>query len=61
MGEPYLVQKLTKAVMILGIGTAIFYTVGFAILNTYIRRVGLEGMFWSTKEFYVNTGANFVL
>ena len=59
--EAGLAQTLTRAIVVLGGGTAIFYALGFTIVNTYIRRVGLEGMFWLTKEFYVDAGANFLL
>lgn len=56
-----LMQIITWAVGTLGAGTALFYALGFSIVNTYVRRVGLEGMFWLTKEFYVDAGANFLL
>ena len=38
-------QMLAWAVGLVGGGTALFYGLGYTIVNTYIRRVGLEGMF----------------
>jgi len=53
--------NLFKIVGIFGGGTVLFYTLGFTIVKTYMHQIGLEGMFWLTKEFYVDAGANFLL
>lgn len=53
--------NLFKIVGIFGGGTVLFYTLGFTIVKTYMHKIGLEGMFWLTKEFYVDAGANFLL
>ena len=52
---------LAWAVGLVGGGTALFYGLGYTIVNTYIRRVGLEGMFWLPKQFYTDAGATFLL
>ena len=54
-------QNITKTLAIFGGGAALFYTIGFTIVKTYTYEVGLDGMFWFTKEFYIDAGASFLL
>ncbi len=54
-------QTVFKVLGIFGGSTVLFYTLGFTIVRTYMHKIGLEGMFWLTKEFYVDAGANFLL
>lgn len=54
-------QNITKTLAIFGGGAALFYTIGFTIVKTYTYKVGLDGMFWFTKEFYIDAGASFLL
>lgn len=54
-------QTTIKIIGIFGGGTVMFYTLGFTVVRTYMHKIGLEGMFWLTKEFYVDAGANFLL
>jgi len=54
-------STILKALGALGGGTVLFYTLGFTVVRTYMHKIGLEGMFWLTKEFYVDAGANFLL
>lgn len=54
-------STLIRVLGALGGGTVLFYTLGFTVVRTYMHKIGLEGMFWLTKEFYVDAGANFLL
>ena len=54
-------QNITKILAVFGGGAALFYAVGFTVVKTYTYKVGLDGMFWFTKEFYIDAGASFLL
>ena len=54
-------SALIKIAGLLGGGAAIFYILGFTIVQTFTYKNELEGMFWFTKEFYTDAGAKFLL
>lgn len=54
-------QPIVKIIAALGGGAAIFYAIGFTIVQTYIHKYNLDGMFWITKEFYIDAGSKFFL
>lgn len=54
-------QNLTKTLTIFGGGAAPFYAIGFTVVKTYTYKAGLGGMFWFTKEFYIDAGVLMLL
>ncbi len=54
-------DNLLKAIAILGGDTAIFYAFGFTIVQTFIHKTQLEGIFSFSSEFYVDAGGKFLL
>jgi hypothetical protein len=54
-------EKLWKAVAALGGAAALFYALGFTVVQSYAYKNGFFGMFWLTKEFYRDAGATFIL
>jgi len=54
-------QLLIKVVGALGGGAVIFYTLGFIVVQTYVYKNELGGMFWFTNEFYGDAGAKLLL
>lgn len=54
-------DKFTKTIGIFGGAAILFYVLGFTIVRTFIHNLGLEGMFWLTREYYIDAGAIFLL
>lgn len=52
---------MLQPILKIGGGAVLFYVFGFTIVQTYIYRNRLEGMFWLTKEFYIDAGGKFLL
>lgn len=54
-------EKFWKGVAALGGAAALFYALGFTVVQSYAYKNGFFGMFWLTKEFYRDAGATFLL
>lgn len=54
-------EHFLKAIAVLGGGTAIFYALGFTVVQTFISKTQLEGMLSFSNEFYVDAGGKFLL
>ena len=54
-------DKLAKIFAALGGGVVLLYVFGFTVVQSYIYKNGIEGMFWLTNEFYADAGAKFLL
>jgi hypothetical protein len=52
---------LIKVFGLLGGGAVVFYVLGFIVVQTFIYKNEIEGMFWFTNEFYRDAGAKFLL
>lgn len=54
-------QMFWKIVAGFGGAAALFYALGFTVVQSYVYKNGFEGMFWFTNEFYRDAGAVFIL
>ena len=54
-------ERFWKGVAALGGAAAVFYALGFTVVQSYAYKNGFFGMFWLTKEFYRDAGATFIL
>lgn len=54
-------EKFWKGVAALGGAAALFYALGFTVVQSYAYKNGFFGMFWLTKEFYRDAGGTFLL
>jgi hypothetical protein len=59
--KPTLTQLLIRAAGALGGGAVVFYVLGFTVVQTYVYKNELGGMFWFTNAFYGDAGAKFLL
>lgn len=56
-----IIKRVSQMVGWLGAGTALFFILGFTIVETYIFSIKLEGIFWFSNEFYARAGGRFLL
>jgi len=54
-------DRFWKGVAALGGAAALFYAVGFTVVQSYVYKNGFQGIFWLTREFYRDAGAAFIL
>jgi hypothetical protein len=54
-------QVFWKVLAGFGGAAALFYALGFTVVQSYVYKNGFEGMFWFTNEFYRDAGAVFIL
>jgi hypothetical protein len=50
-----------KVIAALGGAAALFYALGYAVVQSYVYKNGFDGILWFTSEFYRHAGASFVL
>ena len=55
------VAGLIKLVVGVLTPAAIFYAVGYIVIQAYVTRTGLQASFWFTEGFYREAGARFLL
>ena len=60
-GSDSVSERFWKGVAALGGAAAVFYALGFTVVQSYAYKNGFFGMFWLTKEFYRDAGATFIL
>lgn len=54
-------KNIIKLIAALGGAAALFYALGYAVVQSYIYKNGFDGILWFTSEFYRDAGASFVL
>lgn len=55
------IDKITKYLGLLAGGAAVFYMLGFIVINTFTHEIKLPGISWLTDDLYRDSGASFIL
>ncbi|MDH4276041.1 MAG: hypothetical protein OEW08_13485 [Gammaproteobacteria bacterium] len=61
MEEKAVIEKISKVLGMLGGAVALFYLIGYVIVQSYVAANGLEGVLLPSPEFYRDAGAKFLL
>lgn len=56
-----LVQQIGSTLAALGSAVAVFYALGFLVVQCFINSADVAGMFWFSREYYEEAGGKFLV